>query len=324
MDYKDYYKVLGVDKNATEKDIKRAYRKLARQYHPDKNPDDKTAEEKFKEVNEANEVLGNPENRAKYDQLGQNYHRYQQMGGSAGGFDFSQWASAGGPGAGYRSVNVDFDELFGGGGGFSEFFSTIFGAGRGARRQDPEAMFRRQARAPGRNIEQRVEITLEEAFHGTERTLVHPDGGQITAKIPAGAKTGSKVRLRGKGEQGIAGPGDLFLLIRVIPHSTFKRDANNLTVEVPLDVVTAVLGGKATVPTLSGPVKLTIPPGTQGGRTFRLKDRGMPDLRNKGAHGDLLAKIRIRVPEQLGEEERRLYEQLAEVAGSNDHEERDH
>jgi curved DNA-binding protein len=319
MDYKDYYTVLGVDKNATEKDIKRAYRKLARQYHPDKNPDDKTAEEKFKEINEANEVLGSPENRAKYDQLGQNYHRYQQMGGGPGGFDFSQWASAGGPGAGYRSVNVDFEDLFGGGGGgFSEFFSTIFGGGRAARRQDPEAMFRRQTQTPGRNIEQQVEITLEEAYHGTERTLVQPDGGQITAKIPPGAKTGSKIRLRGKGEMGMSGAGDLFLLIRVIPHSTFKRDGNNLTVKVPVDVTTAVLGGKVTVPTLSGPVKLTIPAGTQGGRYFRLKDKGMPDLRKKGAYGDLLAKIRIQVPEQLGEEEQQLYEQLAEIAGSND------
>jgi curved DNA-binding protein len=315
MEYKDYYKILGVDKNATEKDIKRAYRKLARQYHPDKNPDDKKAEEKFKEINEANEVLGNPENRAKYDQLGQNYHRYQQMGGGPGGFDFSQWASAGGPGGSYRSVNVDFEDLFGaGGGGFSEFFSTIFGGGRAARRQDPDGMFRRQAQAPGRDIEQRIEITLEEAYHGTERTLIQSDGSQITAKIPPGSKTGSKIRLRGKGQQSMGGAGDLFLLIRVIPHSTFKRDGNNLTVKVPVNVTTAVLGGKVTVPTLSGPVKLTIPPGTQGGRNFRLKNKGMPDLRDKGAYGDLLAKVRIQVPEQLGEEERQLYEQLAEIA----------
>ena len=319
MEYKDYYKILGVAKDATEKDIKRAYRKLARQYHPDKNPDDKTAEAKFKEINEAHEVLGNPENRAKYDQLGQNYHRFQQMGGTAGGFDFSQWAAAGGPGGRYRTTNIDFEDLVGsGGGGFSEFFSTIFGGGRGARGQDPEGMFRRQAQAPGRNIEQRVEITLEEAYLGAERTLVRPDGGQIKAKIPRGARTGSKVRLRGKGEPGMAGPGDLFLLIRVIPHETFKRDGNNLTVKVPVDVVTAVLGGKVTVPTLEGPVRLTIPAGTQVGRTFRLKGKGMPDLRQKGVFGDLLAKVRIRVPEQLGENERRLYEELAEVNGSGD------
>jgi len=315
MEYKDYYKILGVDKNATDKDIKRAYRKLARQYHPDKNPDDKSAEEKFKEINEANEVLGNPENRAKYDQLGQNYHRFQQMGGTPGGFDFSQWAAAGGPGGTYRTTNVDFDDLFGGG-GFSEFFSTIFGGGRTRRSQNPEGMFRQQVQMPGRNIEQRVEITLEEAYRGTERTLIEPDGSQIRAKIPPGAKTGSKVRLRGKGEQGTAGAGDLFLIIRVIPHETFKRDGNNLTVDVPVDVTTAVLGGKVTVPTLDGPVKLTIPAGTQGGRTFRLKGKGMPDLRQKGVFGDLLAKVRIKVPEHLGDEERRLYEELARASGT--------
>ncbi|MFN2222289.1 MAG: J domain-containing protein, partial [Candidatus Promineifilaceae bacterium] len=136
---------------------------------------------------------------------------------------------------------------------------------------------------------------------------------QIRAKIPAGAKTGSKVRLRGKGQPGPTGPGDLFLLIRVTPHDTFKRDGNNLTVKVPVDVITAVLGGKATVPTLDGPVKLTIPPGTQGGRTFRLAGKGLPDLRRKGIRGDLMAKVRIRVPEDLGQEERRLFEQLAVI-----------
>jgi curved DNA-binding protein len=317
MEYKDYYKILGVDKDATEKDIKRAYRKLARQYHPDKNPNDKSAEEKFKEINEANEVLSNPENRAKYDQLGQNYHRYRQMGGAPGGFDFSQWAAAGGPAGGYRTVNVDLNDLFGGG-GFSEFFSTIFGGGRSGRGQAPEAMFGRQAQAPGRDIEQRIEITLEEAYRGTERTLIQSDGSQIKAKIPPGAKTGSKVRLRGKGQPGVSGSGDLFLLIRVIPHGTFKRDGDNLTVNVPVEVTTAVLGGKATVPTLDGPVKLTIPAGTQGGRTFRLSGKGMPDLRRKGKYGDLLAKIRIRVPANLSDEERRLYEQLATLHKSGD------
>ncbi len=323
MEYRDYYRILGVEKSATEKDIKRAYRKLARQYHPDKNPDDKSAEDKFKEINEAYEVLGNAENRAKYDQLGQNYHRYQQMGGAPDGFDFSQWAAAGGPGGSYRSVNIDFEDLFGsGGGGFSEFFRTVFGGGsmRGQTRgQDPEAMFRRQTQAAGRDIEQRVDISLEEAYQGTRRTVAHANGGshasrgQFTAKIPPGVKTGSKIRYRGKGEQGPSGAGDLFLVVRVIPHETFKREGINLKVDVPVDVTTAVLGGKASVPTLGGTVRLTIPAGTQGGRTFRLKGKGMPDPKAKGAYGDLLARVRIRVPESLGDEERRLYEQLAEV-----------
>lgn len=317
MEYKDYYKILGVEKNATEKDIKRAYRKLARQYHPDKNPNDKTSEEKFKEINEAHEVLGNPENRAKYDQLGRNYHRFRQMGGAPDGFDFSQWAAAGGPGGTYRTANVDFQDLFGGAGGFSEFFSTIFGGGRSGRGPGPESMFRSQAQARGADIEQPIDITLEEAYRGTERTLFQSNGGQIRAKIPAGAKTGSKVRLRGKGQPGPAGPGDLYLKIRVIPHDTFKRHGNNLSVTVPVDVTTAVLGGKVTVPTLEGPVKLTVPPGTQGGRTFRLKDKGMPDLRHKGVFGNLLAQVLIRVPEQLSQEERRLYEKLSEITESH-------
>jgi curved DNA-binding protein len=179
-------------------------------------------------------------------------------------------------------------------------------------------MFRRQTQAPGRDIEQRVDITLEEAFQGTQRTLAHANGGQFSAKIPPGVKTGSKIRYRGKGEQGLAGAGNLFLVIRVIPHEIFKREGVNLKVDVPVDVTTAVLGGKATVPTLSGSVRLTIPAGTQGGRIFRLKGKGMPDPRAKGAFGDLLARVRIRVPESLGEKERRLYEQLAEVIGSND------
>jgi curved DNA-binding protein len=239
------------------------------------------------------------------------------MGGAPDGFDFSQWAAAGGPGGTYRTANVDFQDLFGGAGGFSEFFSTIFGGGRSGRGPGPESMFRSQAQARGADIEQPIDITLEEAYRGTERTLFQSNGGQIRAKIPAGAKTGSKVRLRGKGQPGPAGPGDLYLKIRVIPHDTFKRHGNNLSVTVPVDVTTAVLGGKVTVPTLEGPVKLTVPPGTQGGRTFRLKDKGMPDLRHKGVFGNLLAQVLIRVPEQLSQEERRLYEKLSEITESH-------
>ncbi len=314
MEYKNYYQILGVDKNATEKEIKKAYRKLARQYHPDKNPNDKKAEDKFKEINEAYEVLGNPENRAKYDQLGQSYQRYQQMGGAPGGFDFSQWTAAGGPGGGYQQVNIDFDDLFGGASGFSEFFRTIFGGSPRTQRTGYEDLFGRQPQMIGQDIDYRVEITLEEAYHGTTRTLSKDGGEQFTTRIPRGAKTGTKVRLRGKGEPGQGGPGDLYLVIRVQSHPTFKREGNNLKVNVPVDVITAVLGGKVNVPTLTGPVKLTIPPGTQGGRTFRLKGKGMPDLRRKDEYGDLLATVHILVPEKLTDEQRRLYHQLAELS----------
>lgn len=310
MEYKDYYKILGVDKNATEKDIKRAYRKLARQYHPDKNPNDQSAEEKFKSINEAYEVLGNSENRAKYDQLGQSYHRYRQMGGAPEGFDFSQWASAGGPGGSYQRVNIDLDDLFGGGGGFSDFFNTIFGGGFGDQRPNVDRGFGRQAPTKGQDIEHQVQVTLEEAYHGTTRSLAREDGDRFTAKIPKGAKNGTKIRLRGKGSPGPGGPGDLFLVVRVLPHHTFRRDGNNLNVTVPVDVTTAVLGGKVTVPTLTGPVRLTIPPGTQGGQTFRLQGKGMPYLRDNNKIGDLHATVQIKVPESLTEEERDLYLEL--------------
>lgn len=313
MEYKNYYAILGIDKSATEKDIKRAYRQLARKFHPDKNPDNKAAEEKFKEINEAYEVLGDPGNRAKYDQLGRNYHRYQQMGGAPGGFDYSQWARPGGGGAQYQQVNIDFDDMFGGSSGFSDFFQSIFGGGRRTRGNDYESLYGQQVPQKGQDIEYKVDITLEEAFHGTSRTLSREGSGQFTAQIPRGAKSGTKVRLSGKGEAGPAGPGNLYLVIRVVPHKSYKRDGNNLTVNVSVDVVDAVLGSKVTVPTLSGPVKLSIPPGTQGGRTFRLKGKGMPDLRNPDEYGDLLVKVRIRVPEKLSADEQALYQQLADL-----------
>jgi curved DNA-binding protein len=313
MDYKDYYQILQVDKNASEKDIKRAYRKLARQYHPDKNPNNRAAEEKFKEINEAYEVLGNPENRAKYDQLGRSYQRYHQMGGAPGGFDYSQWSSAGG-----QQVNVDFEDLFGGSGGFSDFFNAIFGDLRQRQAADAGYFDQQDPRVRvdprSQDLEHKVSITLEEAYHGSTRRLSREGGEPFTAKIPPGARNGTKIRLRGKGSPGPAGSGDLYLVVQVQPHPTFKRDGHNLKVTVKVDVTTAVLGGKVTVPTLTGPVKLTIPSGTQGGRTFRLAGKGMPHLRDPQQHGDLLATIQIQVPTQLTEEQRELYERLALTA----------
>ena len=309
MEYRDYYNVLGVDRTASEQDIKRAYRKLARQYHPDKNPNNKQAEEKFKEINEAYEVLGSSENRSKYDQLGRNYQRYRQMGGAPSGFDFSQWTSGARDGGSYQQVNIDMEDLFGGSSGFSEFFNTIFGSQRGGA---GSAFGRQAANQPGQDMEHRVNISLEEAYTGTTRTLT-TGSETFTAKIPKGAQTGTKIRLRGKGSAGSGGSGDLYLVVYVEPHPVYKRDGHDLHVTVPVDVTTAVLGGKVTVPTLSGPVKLNIPTGTQGGRTFRLRGKGMPDLRNSEQYGDLMAAINIQVPENLTEQERQLYEQLAEL-----------
>ena len=175
-------------------------------------------------------------------------------------------------------------------------------------------MFSRQVSQKGQDIEHQVEITLEEAYLGTARRIQRENGEQFTAKIPKGAKTGTKVRLRGKGTVGPAGPGDLYLRVRVSNHEEFNRDGDNLKVTVPVDVTTAVLGGKVKVSTLGGPVNLTIPTGTQGGRTFRLKGKGMPRLRHEDQFGDLLAKVLIRVPDTLSEEEKKLYQQLARIA----------
>ncbi len=315
MEYKDYYKILGVSKNADDKAIKRAYRQLARQYHPDKNPGDNRAEETFKEINEAYEVLGSADNRSKYDRLGHNYQRYQQMGGNPSDFDYSKWF--GGAGGNYGRVNIDLGDLFGGG-GFSDFFSAIFGgaAARGAagnNRRQEDSFGRVQEQSTSLDLQQTVDITLEEAFHGTTRKFSQ-EGAQFTASIPAGAKSGTKIRLSGKGSSGPYGKGDLYIIVNILPHAWFERAGNNLRVEVEVDDVTAVLGGKVLVPTLDSSVQLTIPAGTQGGQVFRLKGKGMPQLRDQAKLGDLLAKIRIRVPTNLTDAQRSLYEQLADLS----------
>jgi curved DNA-binding protein len=301
MEYKDYYKILGVDRSASDKDIKKAYRQLALKYHPDKNPGDKQAEELFKEINEAYEVLGDPEKRQKYNQLGESYRAWERMGGRPGGFDWSQWTQ-GAPGG----VHVEFGDLgnlFGS--GFSDFFNTIFGGVPGQQRGG----FGR-ARTRGRDIEQPVSISLNEAYHGALRVLQH-DGRRLEIKIPAGSKTGTKVRITGKGHPGTAGPGDLFLKVKVENDPRFERKEDNLYAEVEVDLYTAVLGGEEIVPTLTGPVVLTIPPGSQNGQTFRLKNRGMPKIRNPKAFGDLYAKIKVLIPEKLSSQEKKLFKQLA-------------
>ncbi len=311
MEYKDYYKILDVSKDADDKTIKRAYRQLARKYHPDKNPGDKKAEETFKEINEAYEVLGDSANRAKYDRLGRNYHRYQQMGGNGADFDFSQWFSGAGGGAQGR-VHVDIGDLFGG--GFSDFFNAVFGGGasRGATMGQDSMFNQMRGQGPDLDVQQTIDITLEEAYQGTTRRI-QQNGSQFTTKIPPGSKTGTKVRLRGKGHSGPNGQGDLYLVVNVKPHDMFERAGNNLKVEVPVEVVTAVLGGKVEVPTMDGSVQLTIPSGTQGGQLFRLKGKGMPFLRDGKKYGDLMARVRISIPKDISPDQRHLYQQLADT-----------
>ncbi|MDY7076121.1 MAG: DnaJ C-terminal domain-containing protein [Chloroflexota bacterium] len=317
MEYKDYYKILGVDRNSSEKDIKRAYRRLARQFHPDVNPDDKRAEERFKEINEAYQVLSDPEKRRKFNQLGANWQQWQRMGHDPSQFDWSQWFS-GAPGGTRAEWSGDLGDLFGGGGTdvFSDFFRTIFGGISGAgRTRTTDDLFRRstnQRTMRGQDMEAPAQITLEEALHGAIRVLER-DGHRIQVRIPPGAQNGSRVRVAGKGGPGYGGgtSGDLYLNITVEPHLVFRREEDHLRCDVDLDLYTAVLGGQVRVPTLNGDVSLKIPAGTNGGKTFRLRGKGMPNPHNPEQRGDLLATVRIQVPQSLNARERELFEELA-------------
>ncbi len=311
MEYKDYYKILGVERNATEAEVKSAFRKLALQYHPDRNPGNKEAEEKFKEINEAYEVLSDKEKRARYDQLGDSYSRWQQRG-TPGNFNWNEWTNAPGGSVHYDVGNIE--DIFGGG-GFSDFFESIFGGRGGMGGTRPGAAGTRQrGRQAARPVEyqQEVQITLEEAYHGAERTVM-VDGRRLTMKIPAGAKTGTKVRMAGAGPAGPNGkPSNIYLVIDVLPDPRFEREGDNLYTDVTTDLYTAVLGGETKVPTPDGTVVLTIPAGTQPGQSFRLSGRGMPNLRQPSTHGDLFARIKVQIPRNLSTDQRELFEQLAQ------------
>jgi len=316
MEYKDYYKVLGVSRDADEKETKSAFRKLARECHPDVNPGDPDCEERFKEINEAYEVLSDPEKRAKYDQLGAEWQRYQQTGGRPGGFNWGQWTT-GAPGEGQR-VHVqygapeDLEGIFGGGGAFSDFFASIFGGMGGARPGGArEGYVYRSRPRRGQDYEQEVEITQREAYQGTTRIL-QKDGRRLEVSIPPGAKTGTRVRMSGEGGQGAASgkSGDLYLRVRVQTDPVFEREGDDLRASVPVDLYTAVLGGEVRVPTLNGPVMLTIPEGTQNGRVFRLRSKGMPRLMDPKQHGDLYARVDVQLPTDLTPHQRELFEEL--------------
>lgn len=316
MDYKDYYKVLGVSKTATDQEIKKAYRQLARTYHPDANPGDKNAEERFKEINEANEVLSDPEKRRKYDQLGAQWQQYERMGGNPQ--DFWRQYQGGQPGGAYtRTVSQEeFEQMFGGGGGFSDFFEMLFGGARqtGGFGSGPTTATRMPRR--GQDAEHGIEITLEEAFRGTVRTL-QIDGERVEITIPRGVKTGSRVRVTGKGEPGMSGgkPGDLYLRVHVLPHARYTRDGDDLRLRLPIDLFTLVLGGETQVPALDQTVVLTIPSTTPNGKVFRLRGLGMPNLHKADQRGDLLVTVEAQLPQSLSEAERELFEQLRAARG---------
>ncbi len=277
MDYKDYYKILGVNRNASKEEIKKVYRQLALQFHPDRNPGDAAAEEKFKEINEAYQVLSDEEKRSHYDRLGSAYQNWERTGGSSGGFDWGDWFTGSQGGGGVRVDMGDLNDILGGGmgdgiGGFSEFFSRVFGGLGGFQQGYGTAGARRQPRqqVPSSPYQQQVTISLHESFQGATRML-EANGRRLEVKIPAGARTGTKVRVAGIGPlQPNGQKGDLYLVIKVADDPRFERIDDNLNTEVQIDLYTALLGGEAKVATLAGEVMLTIPPGTQPGQTFRL------------------------------------------------------
>ena len=303
MEYKDYYKILGVARNASASEIKGAYRKLAMQYHPDRNPGDKQAEERFKEMNEAYQVLSDTQKRARYDQLGDSYSQWQQQG-TPGNFNWGQWT--GQQGGGYQEVNLN--DLFGDA-TFSDFFRSIFG-GMG---EGQAARGRGRGRAPAVQEPQPVTISLKEAFTGTTRTL-QVGKRRMEVKLPAGASSGTKIRVAGAGQAGADGnPSDLYLVLEVKKDPAFEREGNDLHAQTTIDVFKAILGGEVEVATLTGKVVLTIPPGTQPEQVFRLAGRGMPQLKSPGVKGDLYVLVKVQIPKGLNTRQKSLLEQASKA-----------
>ena len=306
MEYKDYYKVLGVERDADQDAIKKAYRKLARQHHPDTNKGDKTSEEKFKELNEANEVLSDPEKRKLYDRMGSSYRDYQRSGGNTREYDWSQWANGTGrtsnpfTGSGTRRsrpVEEDLD--------LGDFIQGMFSGAAGSN----------SVREP-RDFEQGVDISLEESYHGTSRIIQKSGQPDLEVKIPRGVKTGSKVRVRGQGGRNSRGQaGDLYLVINVVPSTGYERKDDDVYRDLPVDAFTAMLGGEASVETLGGAVAVKIPAGTSSGKLIRLRGRGMPKLNTMDEFGDLYLRVMVNVPYDLSDVEKEQVEKMATKRG---------
>jgi curved DNA-binding protein len=310
MNYRDYYQILGVSKTATQDEIKKAYRKLAVKYHPDKNQGDKQAEERFKEISEANEVLSDPEKRKKYDKLGANWKQYENAG--AGNYQYSgqQGRSPGGESYYFEG---DLGDLFGGAGGdsgFSDFFNEFFG---GESRQ--QGGYRRQSQSfKGNDMQADLKLSLSEAWNGTTRIL---DTGEekLRITIKPGAYSGQELRLKGKGSPGMNGgpKGDIYIKIKIIPDSQYQIEGNDLVRQVDVDLYTAVLGGNIELDTLSGKLNIPVPKGSQNGSKLRLKGKGMPVYNKPGKFGDLYIHLNIAVPKNLSSEEQSLFKRLKEI-----------
>lgn len=301
MDYKDYYSILGVTKSASKEEIKKAYRSLAKKYHPDKNKGDKAAEDKFKDISEAYEVLSDPEKRQQYDQLGANWKQYQQAG--AGG-QYRQ--SQGQPGGGFQGFGGDPSDMFGN--EFSDFFQQFFGGGGFS------AQGGRTRAAKGQDYEAEMEISLQEAYSGTSR-LLNLEKQQLRITTKPGVENGQVLRIKGKGAPGRGGTqnGDLYINVKVSRHPNFERKGDDLYTDLPITMYTALLGGSVQVSTMAGQLKLTIPEGTQNGKTLRLRGKGMPRYGKPDQYGDLYVKIDVMLPTNLTAEEKSLLQQLRDI-----------
>jgi len=309
MEFKDYYKILGIEKTASEDEIRKTYRKLAKKYHPDKNPNDKSAEGKFKEVSEAYEVLKDPEKRKKYDGLGSNWKQYQSTGegGDEGFGNFNQNQQSGG-----YHFSGNFDDLFRKVGGFSDFFESFFGSG--SRFSNSQSGFSNIPQK-GNDYEAVLNISLEEAHQGTERQIT-VDGKTLRVKITQGVEEGKKLRLKNQGAEGISGgeKGDLYLTIQIEKHPFFERINNDLYLDLNVDIYTAILGGKKEITTLDGKrINITIPKETQNGKMLKVKGMGMNKADNPNERGDLFVKILLEIPKNISAEEKRLFEQLKDL-----------
>jgi len=322
MDFKDYYSTLGVAKTATDKELKQAFRKQARKFHPDVNPEDASAESRFKEVNEAYEVLGDPAKRKKYDELGANWRAYEHAGPQPGAGAQPGFGGFGGGGV-HTMSEAEMREMFSENSPFSDFFQTFFGGAGGFSPGDGRgatgARGARNRARKGRDLEQEIELGLEDVYSGVTRRLAFRLGGQtrsVDVRIPAGVGEGSRVRIAGEGEAGSGGApaGDLYLRIRLSPNATYERKGQDLYLKVPVPLTTAVLGGEADVRTIAGKsLRLKIPPTTQHGQIFRLKGHGMPITGKAGEHGDLYATADVQLPRQLTPEQRSHFEALQKL-----------
>ncbi len=300
MKFKDYYKILGVNKNASDAEIKKAYRKLARKYHPDVNPNDKEAERKFKEINEANEVLGNPENRKKYDQYGEHWKHADEF--EKAGYK-KQYQHAGGGGQQFYSGGFTEDD-------FSDFFSSMFGGGfsSGGFSGGRDVKFR------GQEFHAELQLNLSDVFK-TQKHTINVNGKKIRLTIPAGVENGQEIKIKGYGGEGINGgpKGDLYIKFNVINNTPFKRDGSNLYLTVDLDLYKAVLGGDIMINTMDGKVKLKVKPETQNGTKVKLRGKGFPVYKQEGQFGDLFVTYNVKIPTNLTEKEKSLFKELAKL-----------